>query len=231
MIGTVETKKNAVDFEYIQKDDRPFQYRIPKINQESTLRGEIEMLGLLQPIAVEEIEPRQFVIIDGYRRFDAINEIREAEGGWDDIPAIIFPTRKLSLREKFELLKERNMEGNYRYNIFEKARCINSFIAMGLNKGDVMQICALTKMDLVHLATLRDADNTLVSLLEGVNLSLPHAASLTTRYKEWVKSPYAKSIPHMIERILTHLKTERVTDTSWDFLLDFYWSKKKPFMV
>jgi len=230
MIGSVEIKTNKVRFSEISAEEKPFAFRLPSAAADSALKSEIAMLGLIYPITVEAVEPGRFVIIDGYRRFHAIQSLKKEGANWEEIPAVIFDSGQLLTHEKLILLREKNMAGENAYKPFEKARLLDEFQKRGLSREEMAEHCGLTQSEIQTYLFLTEAPESFVNLIIDNEIPDAFSLSLINRYRQWQMSPYKNEADNIAEKIVRHLKEGPLSILSWKFLLDFYWAER-PFMT
>jgi len=230
MLNTLEIKTNKIKFSEVMASERPFTFRLPHTEKDSTLKAEISMLGLLYPITIEAINPGQYVILDGYRRFDAIAALRQETGGWEDVPAVVYSENQLLTHEKLLILKEKNLAGENAYTVYEKARMLDAFSKRGLSIEEMADHTKIPAEEISQLLFLMEAPPLLSNLIIDTGMSHEFAVTLIARYRQWLTTPYKDQADAVARRIAEHLKEEKVSRLGWRFLLDFYWAER-PFMA
>jgi len=231
MIGTVQNKQDIIPFSQIKTDERPYDFRIHDTQEESPLKGELAMLGLVTPLVVEKKDAGAFILIDGHRRYDAICALRKEKGGWDEIAATELPAGQNSVSHIFKLLMTNNMKKENAYNIFEVAELISHFIGAGLSHTDIIKMGKFSQGDLNQFIVLSKTPSPLKRKLLTTPVGPAQAASLTFHYQKWKKSPYHAYADAVADKIIDHLQNEILSNHGWQFLIDFYWSKDHPFMA
>src|SRR5688572_12334382 len=111
MINILESRVLYVPFSEIIRDDRRYEFRLPNAEAVQTTKAELIRYGQRQPVAVQETGDGRYVILDGYRRCDAVSLIHAEGGAWEKILVQVLPPDFLSPSQKFQLLSLKNLNG------------------------------------------------------------------------------------------------------------------------
>ncbi len=231
MQTTLEKVVTRVPFDQILLENRAYRFRAPDQNKDEALKGQLSLLGLLNPLILEEASPQQYIVLDGFRRLDAIHALRGVEAGWNDVPAEVIPSDNMSAADRFKILKTGNMLGDNAYSLYEKACFLHFFCEQGMSREELANAADIPTDQLLSYLELGALRPPWGPELNHLNLDISFVGPLAVRYKTWAASPYRDLADGVVQKILSHAKEEKLTMKSWHFYLDFYWSHGRPFMA
>jgi len=228
---TVQTSRKLIPLRSIITTEQPYFFRDAELNHRPSLKEELSLLGLLNPLVLEERAENQFILIDGHMRFNAISEIQKEKGGWDEIHAVVVSSSENTIENVFRHLIENNLKRDRSYSIFDLAHAIVVFIEKGLSHTNILKVTQFSQTDLNHLLIISKSPLALRKKLSSMRIRLSHVATLAFKYQKWMQSPYALHADVVVDKLLDHLNSETISDRRWEFLLNFYWDDKRPFMA
>lgn len=230
MLNAVEGHITYVPFPTVKCAESVFRFRLLNPAREDRLKDELIKWGQLHPVTVEEAAPNEFNVLDGHRRCDAVARIRE-NGSWEKIMVHVLPAEKLTLQEKFQLLKDRNFKGDNAYGLYEKGLFLKTFHERGLAIKEMAGTAEMAPKEVEQFVELAKMPLAVGKLVNEARLSVSLALILGRRIQEWLKTPYVSHVDAIVKDLLDAAAREDTSPKAWQFLLDFYWNGPRPFMA
>jgi hypothetical protein len=230
MILTRESYLNYIPFSFIQPNDRSFRFRLIDSERFASLKSSLVRSGQTHPTILEEVGPENFNVIDGHCRCDAVHKIRETGGSWEKILAHVIPSHTLTVLDRFRLIYEKNVHGDHPFGLIERARFFKGFREFGLSLGDMSAETNTSSHTIEDLIDLGNVHASLELRLNKSQIDPTFALMLMRRFQVWVGSPFQGQALGIVDTLLAHAANEKMSIRSWRFLLDFYWSRERPFM-
>lgn len=229
MLETIEHQVAYVPLHHIvlQKE---FRFRLMDEKKLAALQNSLTKSGQTHPLLIEEIEPSEYRIVDGHLRFDALYEIKKAGGSWEKVLSQILPAGQCSALDRFQLLRQKNMEGENPFGLYERACFFKKSFQDGVSIKTIANETGYSSHLVEDHIELSAARLPLAELINASSLNATFALMLHHRYEAWLQTSYAEQANSIASRVLDHAALEKHTTKSWRFLLDFYWNKNRPFL-
>lgn len=208
--------------------ETPYRFRRPDAAAVDRLRASLSATGQTHPALLEERTDGYFRIIDGHRRIAAMRKIQAQGGTWDKILAHVVhaPTPALALR----WITRRNT-GALSFGATERGALYTWAQAAGVPTPLIARECGLTISEVEDGLELAEAPPALALLIDEARLEPLFAVMLLRRYNAWTRTHNGPLALPTAARILEQNRKSPLTIKGWRFLLDFYWSEDRPFMV
>lgn len=219
----VENELKKIPLKEIDKSPSPYDFRTPNCFYSLTLKKELQNLGQLYPITVEERENGKFTLLDGFRRFRSFTAIQKADYHFSEIHSQVIPAGQLTDLKRFQLLRDKNFYGEKSYGLVAKGRFLKHFYNRGLSMELLSHQTKLSIQEIDDHIDLAEADPIFSALSSRVQLEPIYAAMLWRQYRGWVRGPYQKQARYIARKLLGLSKKEPITMKTWRFYLDFYW--------
>ncbi len=115
--------------------------------------------------------------------------------------------------------------------LIERAKCFQQFLREGISLQTIGRVCGLDTHAVEDHVELVNTPLDLATLLNRSPLNATMALMLAHRFTGWIKTGYASHALPIARRLLEHAHKEQLTLKSWRYLLDFYWSNDRPFLM
>lgn len=229
MLETIDHQVAYIPLHHIVSQ-KEFRFRLANEKRLANLQNSLVKSGQTHPLLIEEVEPNEYRIVDGHMRFDALFEIKKLGGSWDKVLAQILPLGQCSALDRFRLLRQKNMESENPYGLYERACFFKKSFQDGIAIKTMAEETGFSSHvveDHIELSLTRPP---LAQLINDSPLEATLALMLHHRYEGWLHTTYAEQANSIANRVLDHALQEKHTTKSWRFLLDFYWNKNRPFL-
>lgn len=209
-------------------DEMPFRFRRTSSHAVDAIRASFLRGGQTHPLLLEALTDGNFRVIDGYRRLEAAREISREGGVWPKLLAhVVLPPRPALL---LRWLWARN-GGPGGYAPTETGRLVSWALASGVEGPAIARETGFSVADLEDLLELAETPDELASLIDAARLETRYAAMLLRSYIAWKATRNGPLAIETAARLIDHSRRSPLTVKGWRFLLDFYWSQDRPFMI
>jgi ParB-like chromosome segregation protein Spo0J len=209
-------------------DETPLRFRRPDPHAVDAVGASFLRGGQTHPVLLEALSDGNFRVIDGYRRLEAAREISRRGGAWPKLLAhVVLPPKPVLL---LRWLWARN-GGSGGYGPTETGRLASWALASGVDERVIARETGFSAADLEDLLELAETPEELASLMDRARLETRYAAMLLRSYMAWKATRNGPLAIETASRLIEHGRRSPLTIKGWRFLLDFYWSDDRPFMI
>lgn len=224
MITAEAEKIQTLPLSKIDWEKGIYSFRQKPINH-ADLKKDMEKLGQLFPITVEQFSNGNTRLLDGFKRCQAASKLQTQDASFGELNVELIPSSQLSEIGRFKLICDKNLYANKSFGLAEQASLIKFFHQRGLSLKNMSDFSPYSLHQLEDLLDLAESTSPFSQIVNKADLDPAMGVMLWRRYQGWIQTPYKKEANQVAKNLVEIADKEKVSIKSWRFYLDFYWKE------